>query len=41
MYVAGDDNREIGDDHKKAPAEIPNTLVTEDGRVIHPRPTSS
>jgi hypothetical protein len=41
MYEAGDDNRENGGDHKNAPAERPNTLVTEDGRVIHPRSTSS
>jgi hypothetical protein len=41
MYGDGDEDRENGDDHKKPPAESLNTLVTENGRVIHPRSTSS
>ncbi|CEL01201.1 hypothetical protein ASPCAL00789 [Aspergillus calidoustus] len=35
MYGDGDEDRENGDDHKKPPAESPNTLVTENGRPLH------
>jgi hypothetical protein len=41
MYGTGEESRENGDEQKRTPAESPNTLVTEDGRVIHPRSTGS